>query len=406
MIIPLFVGLLYAIYLVFSAYDTRRYHRQLNQIPHRIHVNGIRGKSSVTRLIAASLREGGLQTAAKTTGTAARVIIDHDTDIPVPRKEADIAEQRRMISAYLGSKHSMYTSRPYQAIVFECMAINPLYQRYLERKIMRSTIGVITNVREDHMDLLGHTLADIARSLASTIPINGHLVTAETDPAILAILREECEKRGSKLHPVGTHRVSSRQMAKFAHFEYASNVAIAIKVAELIGINRQTALSGMHKANPDPGAFVLQELAVPNRTLFWANLFAINDRESFIYTANVLHEKVGPKTKKAVILNNRLDRPERVLQFVNICLDDIKADYIITFGDYEPQIKKELARHTKHRAKVLYLGNSTAYKNADGETLLRAITKKIRAKRCVLYGTVNIHTKQAEALLHVLEPAV
>ena len=88
MIIPLFVGLLYAIYLVFSVYDTRRYHRQLNQIPHRIHVNGIRGKSSVTRLIAASLREGGLQTAAKTTGTAARVIIDHDTDIPVPRKEA------------------------------------------------------------------------------------------------------------------------------------------------------------------------------------------------------------------------------------------------------------------------------------------------------------------------------
>ena len=29
---------------------------------HRIHVNGIRGKSSVTRLIAASLREGGVKT--------------------------------------------------------------------------------------------------------------------------------------------------------------------------------------------------------------------------------------------------------------------------------------------------------------------------------------------------------
>lgn len=105
-------------------------------------------------------------------------------------------------------------------------------------------------------------------------------------------------------------------------------------------------------------------------------------------------------------MNNRLDRPERVLQFVNICLDDIKADYIITFGDYEPQIKKNWHGTPNIGQKVLYLGNSTAYKNADGETLLRAITKKIRAKRCVLYGTVNIHTKQAEALLHVLEPAV
>ena len=37
-------------------------------------MNGTRGKSSVTRLVAAGLREGGLKTFAKTTGTAPRVI--------------------------------------------------------------------------------------------------------------------------------------------------------------------------------------------------------------------------------------------------------------------------------------------------------------------------------------------
>ena len=44
------------------------YHFHLNSlksIPLRIHVNGTRGKSSVTRLIAAGLREGGLKTFAK-----------------------------------------------------------------------------------------------------------------------------------------------------------------------------------------------------------------------------------------------------------------------------------------------------------------------------------------------------
>ena len=38
----------------------------LKKIPVRIHVNGTRGKSSVTRLIAAGLRFGGIKTLAKT----------------------------------------------------------------------------------------------------------------------------------------------------------------------------------------------------------------------------------------------------------------------------------------------------------------------------------------------------
>ena len=39
------------------------YHKKsLNSIPIRVHVNGTRGKSSVTRLIASGLREGNLKT--------------------------------------------------------------------------------------------------------------------------------------------------------------------------------------------------------------------------------------------------------------------------------------------------------------------------------------------------------
>ena len=39
--------------------------RFLHSIPLRIHVNGTRGKSGVTRLIAAGLRAGGLRTCAR-----------------------------------------------------------------------------------------------------------------------------------------------------------------------------------------------------------------------------------------------------------------------------------------------------------------------------------------------------
>ena len=50
------------------------HNNSLLKIPIRIHVNGARGKSSVTRLIAAGLRAGGITTMAKTTGSAPRII--------------------------------------------------------------------------------------------------------------------------------------------------------------------------------------------------------------------------------------------------------------------------------------------------------------------------------------------
>jgi poly-gamma-glutamate synthase PgsB/CapB len=370
----------------------------LKDFDHRIHVNGIRGKSSVTRLIAAALREGKVKTLGKTTGTAARILVNHRKDISISRKEADIVEQKRILDSYRDAG--------YKAVVFECMAINPIYQNYLESKIMHSTIGVITNIREDHMDMLGETLPDIARSLSATIPMNGHLVTAETNEELLAILENECKKRNTVLHAVGNMKIGEKHMTKFKHFEYKANVAIALKVAQLVGIKRATALAGMHKALPDPGAFILKQVKRRNKTFHWANLFAINDRESFVLTSQTLCNKVGSHTKKAVILNNRHDRPERVGQFVDIAVNSVKADYIFTFGDYEHKVVKEVQRHSKKQStktvKVVNLGNASAYRDADGKQLLNQISEHV-TEECLLLGAVNIHTKQSQALLRHLE---
>lgn len=392
------VSLLTVLY-AFALVQTRRQHNaMIKQINHRIHVNGIRGKSSVTRLIAASLREGKVRTLAKTTGTAARVITGHRAETPVVRHEAAIGEQRRVMLDYFGKN-----PQAYQAIVFECMAINPLYQKYLEDKVMQSTIGVITNVREDHMDLLGTTITEIARSLSATIPHNGHLVTAETNQEVLAIFEEECKKRMTRLHAVGAMPVGNHHMARFKHFEYKSNVAIAIKVAQIIGIDRNTAIKGMLKASADPGAFKLKQVTRKKTVVHWANLFAINDRESFILTVDALSNKVGAGTKKAVILNNRKDRPERVAQFVNICVKDLDVDYIFTFGDYEYQVKQELKKYPQAKVKTVNLGNSSKHKSSSGSALLDAIVATFEGRETILFGAVNIHTPQAVSLLHKIE---
>src|SRR5436190_16708799 len=108
-----------AILLVSGVVEQRRHDSNLNRIPTRVLVNGIRGKSSITRLCAGALRGGGLLTVAKTTGTAARFITPDGEERPVVRKFglANIVEQ-------IGIVAEAVTFTP-DALVVECMAVTP-----------------------------------------------------------------------------------------------------------------------------------------------------------------------------------------------------------------------------------------------------------------------------------------
>ena len=76
--------------------------RRINKLDFRIHVNGIRGKSTVTRIIAGLLREGGFVTIAKSTGTRQRSSIVTGVDEPINRKAAPtILEQIEITKQYV-----------------------------------------------------------------------------------------------------------------------------------------------------------------------------------------------------------------------------------------------------------------------------------------------------------------
>ena len=66
--------------------------------------------------------------------------------------------------------------------------------------IVAPVISIITNVGHDHMDLLGPTLADIAREKAGIIKPGVPVVTTETKPEILAILQEKASSGQSTLY--------------------------------------------------------------------------------------------------------------------------------------------------------------------------------------------------------------
>ncbi|SVE24307.1 uncharacterized protein METZ01_LOCUS477161, partial [marine metagenome] len=85
-IVVLYTLLLLLISLIFFGWFENTLHiKALGKIPLRIHVNGSRGKSSVTRLVAAGLRSGGLKVLAKTTGSAPRIIDENGKDLVIHR---------------------------------------------------------------------------------------------------------------------------------------------------------------------------------------------------------------------------------------------------------------------------------------------------------------------------------
>jgi gamma-polyglutamate synthase len=205
--------------------EQRRHNQHLTSIPTRIVVNGIRGKSSITRLCAGALRGGDLTTVAKTTGTAARFIDPDGREAPVYRKFglANIVEQ-------IGIVRRAAAYRP-DALVIECMAVMPELQEINEKKLIRSTVCVISNVREDHLAEMGPTLQDVARSLSRSMPQDGVCVTAERELAW--VLREEATRRHCRLIEVDPESVTDADIERFPWITFKENVAIALEVARL-----------------------------------------------------------------------------------------------------------------------------------------------------------------------------
>ena len=158
--------------LAYLALEQRRTLNDRKRLEHVVHVNGIRGKSTVTRLIDAGLRAGGWKVFCKTTGTVPMTIGVDNTARPLRRRgRANISEQLRILhrAAAEGA----------QVLVVECMAVDPALQHVAQHRMLRGDIGVITNVRLDHTAEMGQTLEEICDSLSNTIPRDGVLFTAD-----------------------------------------------------------------------------------------------------------------------------------------------------------------------------------------------------------------------------------
>jgi poly-gamma-glutamate synthase PgsB/CapB len=386
----LFVAAVGALLVAAGIAEYRIHISRLEKIPIRILVNGTRGKSTVTRLIAAGLAEGGLRVCAKTTGSAARLILPDLSEEPIRRRRGTtIMEHKWFVRRSVGLKA--------QAIVAECMAIQPETIWTLEHRLARSTIGVITNVRADHLDTMGTELSQIAEALALSVPEQGQVfVGAEgLDEELKAIFKRAGQGRSSKSRASRRERVSAPTSAtkfvgaddavrswcaRFAYPMFAENLALALAVCQECGVQREVALRGMLKIQPDPGVRASVEFEWRGVKVRAVNAFAANDAQSTLMlwrrelasldrlkgpfqeavpgqeAVVVRKDSAGPKATagqkdaicqpaasvdsnaraedrraRILVFNHRDDRPWRAFQLAEIA-ERFSADAVVVFG--------------------------------------------------------------------------
>lgn len=317
----LYISLLFFIFLIYLVLENTKHRKNLKAVKVKILVNGSRGKSSVTRLIAAGLRAGGFRTFAKTTGTTPRIIHTNGQEEPINRRgNANILEQKRIVSKAFKENS--------EAVVFECMSLRPELQWIEANKLVRPDLYVITNVRSDHLDVMGPTVYDSADYMIASVPKRSILFTAEEK--LLPELKLKAKGSGIRIFNAGMETVEDEELSSFNYLEHKENVALALSVLNYLGIERNEALQGMYKMTPDPGALRRYKIKDMGREIHFVNAMAANDPDS---TKLIWDRLAAGYTHILVLINCRADRIDRSKQLAELCSKDLHADrYILTGG--------------------------------------------------------------------------
>ncbi len=293
------------IYGAFMIWRSVRQGRAQKSLTYRVLVTGSRGKSGCVRLIHAFFSAAGVSSYGKVTG---KIAVEINTDSKVSGTVrigvGGIPEMRQALiraseqNAKLG--------------VFESMAVLPKLIG-LTAKIIDPQIVVVPTIRLDHLEDEGMSEAEIARNIVSAIGKPEHLVTGVSHPLIQQEISKICRKQGIQLHLVAMDEDIPPIVG-----HHPLNVAIALKVCQLAGIDAKDALSKPELISREPEVATIRSIVGKQGTrVNYIDLGGANDPES----AREGYLRLGldrSKTLVVPVLINRWERPLRTALFTSL----------------------------------------------------------------------------------------
>lgn len=320
--------------LAFLVLERIRLDHHRRAVPLTISVTGTRGKTSVTRMLAAVLRQSGRRVLAKTTGSEPVLILPDGTERRIRRRgRPSIIEQKHVmrLAAQLGV----------DAVVVEVMSVHPENHPVEARQLLKPALVLATNFRVDHIAALGETREAVATALALDVPAGSRVFVPQGEclPAFRAAVREG----GGELVEV-TSGTESPPVWRFA-----ANRDLVYAVARSLGIEDHTIRQGVDRARGDIGALGVwrYQTADTDATCYLVNAFAANDPESTRLIHDEVMARLGLARRRCVgLLSLRPDRGDRTLQWLHALregfLDRFSRLYVL--GLHAPALARRLER--------------------------------------------------------------
>ncbi len=294
-----------AVWLGFLVAESVRLARHRRSIPLRVAVTGTRGKTSVTRLLAAVLRESGRTVLAKSTGSEAAYVLPDGKEEEIRRLGSpSIIEQKRLLR--LGARLGADT------VVAEVMSLHPDNHRVESQRILQPQLVLVTNFRVDHMEAQGTSPEAVGSVLALDVPPGARALVPEVEWQ--QVFADQVGRAGGSVErvPAGTAPVPGGKG------RFASNLDLVWAAARSLGVPEEAIHRGLSMAHGDLGALRVWRYPPPDGRVAWllVNAFAANDPESTLRIYDHVLGEEDPNVGGCVgLLSLRADRGDRTLQW-------------------------------------------------------------------------------------------
>ncbi len=335
----LIVSILLSIIFAMLIFEKSTVQRSVSNLQLRIHVNGTRGKSSVTEYIAAGIFMAQPEVMAKITGIIP-TIIHNGAEQNI--KRAGVARvQEQFYTIRLAAKMKA------KSLILECMSISPELQR-LESRFFKPHIYVITNIKDDHREEMGKRLEDQANSICNAIPANCTVITNEI--RYLDKIKEIATANNSLV--VSPQPLKPELLKRLPFGIFPENISLALAVCDVAGINYELAEQGIINrilSSKSP----LFSINYDSKEIKFLNAFAVNDVDSTGSFLKHWQKNLGNNGKISVILNTRADRPIRTDLFAG-WISDISSSLsnIIVTGDHVNRAKYSMLKAGVDKGKI------------------------------------------------------
>lgn len=377
--------------------ERARLDRRRRAIPVLITVTGTRGKSSVTRQLAAVLRQSGRRVLAKTTGSEAVFILPDGSEQQIRRRGLpSIIEQKRVVR--------LAAQLRVEAAVVEVMSIHRENHLTEARRLLRPDLVLVTNFRIDHTAAVGQTRVAVAAALALDVPPGARAFVPQSES--LPAFRSAVEAGGGEVIevPAGTAAPLLGGGPGRPAGRFAENLDLVCAVARELHVGDDEIRAGVGQSRGDLGSLRIwrhrrdEDAGELDRQppCFLVNAFAVNDPESTGLVIDDVTAALGIGPERCVgLLSLRADRGDRTSQWVTALREGLleRFDRLYVMGLHARAVQRRLKRSGRSASvEVLEM--------QDPVGATRAVLAGIRDFGGVVFGLGNIAGPGEELIVH------